>query len=183
MKCQMARSKEQSEAGVCLRPAIENLGRLWYRELIQELERQPQITTTLITTYLSGFLHRLQVVVVSNESNDEGSRGLAFFSGFTIDETTRTVVLRFQFPPQKIKCISFDWQDVQKLSAHGILFFSLPPSENALFPDLDTILKDLGETDIKDNNTHEEIEKYVSYPSQRIPQESQHTLSKMNGWQ
>jgi hypothetical protein len=41
MKCQMARSKEQSKAGISLRPAIENLGRLWYRELIQELERQP----------------------------------------------------------------------------------------------------------------------------------------------
>jgi hypothetical protein len=96
MKCQMARIKEQSKVDVCLLPAIKNLRRLWYRELIQELERQPQITTTLIRIYLSGFLHRLQVVDVSS---DKGSRGLAFFSGFIINKATRTVVLRFRFSP------------------------------------------------------------------------------------
>ncbi|KAF7502173.1 hypothetical protein GJ744_006777 [Endocarpon pusillum] len=68
VKSQMARSKEQSKAGVCLRPAIENLGRLWYREL--------------------------QHVDVSG---DQGSRGLAFFIGFTTDEATRMAVLRFCF--------------------------------------------------------------------------------------
>ena len=101
----MVRSKEQNKAGVCLRPTIENLSRLWYRELIQELERQPQITASLITIHLSGFLHRLRHVDVND---DEGGRGLAFFIDFTIDEATRTAVLRFRFPPQNIKCISLD---------------------------------------------------------------------------
>lgn len=99
IKCQAGLGARyiQSTDDVNFHEAIKRLKPLWYKDLVYYLEKNHQISASLIEAFLAVFIRSVQKIKVDSNGDIscDGVPKLYIFVGYTLDKAAETVALLF----------------------------------------------------------------------------------------